>query len=204
MPGSGSARGAAIGAALFFIVIRGGFAVLVGPVLGETTPHFPLYLAEAACVELAVLAIPARRPYAFGALAGGLIGTIGFAAEYAWSHAWMPVPWSENLIADAWLPVLITGVAAGLVGAYLASALAASESATGVARPGAPDRMPSIVPAAAGLVAIAAIVAVNVGDSAVDGVRGEARLTEVSPSPAGPSTPRCESTRPPRSTTRAG
>ena len=101
-------RGAAIGAVLFFIVIRGGVALLVGPVLGETTPHLPLYLVEAACVELVVLAIPARRPYAFGAVAGGLIGTVGFAAEYAWSHIWMPVPWPENLIADAWLPVLVT------------------------------------------------------------------------------------------------
>ena len=63
-------RGGALGAVAFFIVIRGGLALLVGPVLGETTPHLPLYLAEAALVELAVLVVPARRPYAFGAFAG--------------------------------------------------------------------------------------------------------------------------------------
>jgi hypothetical protein len=175
--------GAAIGSALFFIAIRGALALIVGPGFGETTPHFPLYLAEAACVELAVLAIPTRRPYAFGALAGGLIGTVGFAAEYAWSHVWMPIPWPENLIADAWLPVLIAAIAAGLIGGYLASALSGAERGAGVARKGVPERMPSIGPAAAGLAAIAVVVALHVGDSTVDGVRGEVRLTEVSPSP---------------------
>jgi hypothetical protein len=175
--------GAALGSALFFIVIRGGLALIVGPGLGETTPHFPLYLAEAACVELAALAISTRRPYAFGAVAGGLIGTAGFAAEYAWSHVWMPVPWPSNLIADAWLPALITGIAAGLIGAYLASALTNAERRAGAVRPDAPGRMPPIAPAAAGLAAIAALVALNIGDSGADGIRGDVRLTEVTPSP---------------------
>src|SRR3954454_24347572 len=40
-------RGGALSAALFFIALRGFLAIMVGPVLGETTPHFPLYLAEA-------------------------------------------------------------------------------------------------------------------------------------------------------------
>ena len=175
--------GAAVGAALFFIVIRGGLALIVGPIFGETTPHFPLYLAEAACAELAVLAISTRRPYAFGVLAGGLIGTVGFAAEYAWSHVWMPVPWPENLIADALPPVLATAIAAGLIGGYLASALASAERGAGAVREGTVERMPAIAPAAAGLAAIAIVIALNVGDPAVEGVRGEVRLTEVSPSP---------------------
>ncbi|HEX5954499.1 MAG TPA: hypothetical protein VFY37_01065 [Solirubrobacterales bacterium] len=175
--------GAALGAALFFIVVRGGLALIVGPVLGETTPHFPLYLAEAACVELVALVLSTRRPYAYGAVAGGLIGTLGCAAEYAWSHVWMPVPWPENLIADAWLPVLATGIAAGIIGGYLASALVGAERGAGVARAGATERMPTILPAAAGLAVIAGLVALNVGDSAVEDVRGEVRLTEVSPAP---------------------
>ena len=92
--------------------IRGGLALIVGPGFGETVPHFPLYLAEARCVELLALAVPtllAARPYAFGAAAGALIGTVGFLAEYAWSHVWMPVPWPEALLGDAIVPVLITG-----------------------------------------------------------------------------------------------
>ena len=64
-------RGVALAAVGFFIVIRGGLAILVGPVLGEPTPHMPLYLAEALLVEAAALLIlPRERPYAFGALAG--------------------------------------------------------------------------------------------------------------------------------------
>jgi hypothetical protein len=76
-------RGAAIGAVLFFLVVRGLLALLVGPVLGQTTPHFPLYIVSAAVVELLALAIPAqRRPLAFGAVAGVLVGTVGLAAEW--------------------------------------------------------------------------------------------------------------------------
>ncbi len=176
--------GAAVGAVLFFIVLRGLLALTVGPVLGETTPHFPVYLAEAACVELLALFVSARRPYAFGALAGALIGTVGFAGEYAWSHIWMPIPWPQNLIADAWLPVLIAAIGAGLVGAYLASALSSAERATGLTRDDVPARMPSIAPAAAGVAAIAAVVALNIGGPATDGARANVTLTEVTASPA--------------------
>ena len=35
---------------------------------------------------------------------GVLIGTVGFFAEYAWSHVWMPVPWPSSLIGEAILP----------------------------------------------------------------------------------------------------
>src|SRR5215211_4030415 len=38
-------RGGALGAVLFFVVIRGTVSLIVGPVLGETTPHMPLYVA---------------------------------------------------------------------------------------------------------------------------------------------------------------
>ena len=48
--------------------MRGLIALLVGPVLGETTPHFPLYLVEALLVELVALRV--RRPLPF-ALASG-------------------------------------------------------------------------------------------------------------------------------------
>jgi len=176
-------RGAALGAALFFIVARGGIALIVGPGFDETTPHFPLYLVEAGLVELAALFVSTRRPYAFGAICGALIGTVGFAAEYAWSHLWMPFAWPQNLILDAWPPALIAAIGAGLIGAYVASALAGAERGAGIKRRDTPSRMPSIVPAAAGLVAIAAMVALNVGDSELTGVRGDVALTEISDGP---------------------
>ncbi len=45
-------RGGALGAAAFFIAIRGALALVVHQAFGEALPHFPLYLAEAGCVEL--------------------------------------------------------------------------------------------------------------------------------------------------------
>ena len=173
-------RGAALGAALFFVAVRGIVALVVGPGFGETTPHLPLYLGEALCVELAALLISTRRPYAFAALAGGLIGTAGFAAEYAWSHVWMPVAWPETLIADALPATIVTALGAAMVGAFLATALAGSERASR----GEPlAQRPSATAAALGLVAIAGVVALNVFDAPDAGVRGEVRLREVAPEP---------------------
>jgi len=173
-------RGAALGAAFFFVAVRGAIALIVGPGLGETTPHLPLYLAEALCVELAALVIATRRPYAFAALAGGLIGTVGFAAQFAWSHVWMPVAWPETLIAGALPATVLAALGAAMVGAFLATALAASE-ATGRGRPA--TARPILAPAAIGLAAVAAVVALNVFDSPDSGLRGEVRLTEVAPAP---------------------
>ena len=45
-------RWGAFRALAIYFAIRGGLALFVGQVAGYTTPHFPLYLAEAAVVEL--------------------------------------------------------------------------------------------------------------------------------------------------------
>ena len=136
--------GGALGAAVFFVVVRGAIALIVGPVLGETTPHLPLYLVEALCVEGAALLVAPRRGYSFGVLAGALIGTVGFFAEYAWSHVWMPVAWPPSLIGEAILPALVTAIAGGVLGAYLGGSFAAAGSRR--------ERFaaPPVVPAAAG------------------------------------------------------
>jgi hypothetical protein len=63
-------RGGALAAVLFFIGLRGLIALIVGPILGQTTPHLPLYLVEAGIVELVALRLDARRPIALGAVAG--------------------------------------------------------------------------------------------------------------------------------------
>ncbi len=168
--------GAALSAALFFIVVRGAIALVVGPVLGETTPHLPLYLAEALCVEAAALAIGTRRPYALGAVAGGLIGTVGFFAEYAWSHIWMPVAWPQAMIAEALPLALASGIGAGLVGAYLGGSLTAARRPRTAA-------MPGLAPALAGMVAIVVTVALNVGDDAPRGWSAQVSLEQVAPEP---------------------
>ena len=94
-------RGGALLAALGFIAIRGLIAIMVGGVWEQTTPHFPLYLVEALLVELVFLRSAGRSPVAAGALAGVLVGTIGLAAEWGWSHVWMPIPWSTALLPEA-------------------------------------------------------------------------------------------------------
>ena len=164
--------GAALGAALFFIGVRGAIALIVGPVLGETTPHLPLYLAEALCVEGVALVISTKRAYTFGAVCGVLIGTVGFFAEYAWSHIWMPIPWPPSLIPEAIIPALVTAIAAGVLGAYLGSSFAAAS----------PRRVfpaPAVVPAALATLAIVAVVGLNVGDRAPAGWSAQVTLDDV-------------------------
>ena len=75
---------------------------------GYTTPHFPLYIAEAAVVELAALAAP-RAPLRFALLSGLGIGTVGLAAEWGWSHVWMPHPWPASML----VPAVVLALAAG-------------------------------------------------------------------------------------------
>jgi hypothetical protein len=163
----------AIYGVLFFIAIRGGLALLVGPVLGEPVPHFPLYIAEALLVEAAAFAVaPRRRPYAFGALAGALIGTAGFAAEYGWSHVWMPIEWQPSLIGDALLPTAIVAVASGLLGAFIATAWRAPIR-TG-SRPPRPLRA-SV--AGAALLAIVAVVGYGLQTTPQRGVSATVELS---------------------------
>ncbi len=114
--------GGAFGAVAFYFVVRGGVSLIVGPVLGQTTPAIPLYFAEAACVELAALAL-ARRPLALGAVGGALIGTAGFAAEYGWTQVVYRLPWNDALLPEGVVAAVLAGVAGGLVGALLAMGL---------------------------------------------------------------------------------
>jgi hypothetical protein len=169
--------GAALGAVAFFLAVRAGLAFIVGDIFGQVTPHMPLYVAEGICVELAALAISPRRGYAFGAFAGALVGSVGMLAEYAWSHVWMPVPWSSSLIGEAIVPTLITGIAAGMLGAYLGGSFAAA--GTRKPRPAAP----AIAPAAVALVAVIACVGLNLPDSKPSGWSGDVTLTDVQSGP---------------------
>src|SRR3954464_15956094 len=78
-------RGGALLATVFFLVVRGAISLLVGPVLGETTPTFPLYLGSAIVVELLALIVPlVRRPLLYAVVAGLGIGTLGHLSEIGW------------------------------------------------------------------------------------------------------------------------
>ncbi len=149
-------RGGALGAAIFFIAVRGAIALIVGDVFDQTMPHLPLYLVEALCVEGVALVVSPRRGYAFGAAAGVLIGTVGLLAEYAWSHVWMPIPWPSSLLGEAIVPALVTAIAAGVLGAYLGGSFAAGGSRRERFAP------PPVLPAALATVAIVAAVGLNI------------------------------------------
>src|SRR5213078_793582 len=117
-------RWGALAAVANFLVIRGVVDLLVGPVLGEATPHMPLYIAEGALVELVALRVGPERPYRFGALSGLLIGTVGLAAEWGWSHVWMPIPWPSSMLGEAIVLTPIAAVAAGIIGGFVGTTLA--------------------------------------------------------------------------------
>jgi hypothetical protein len=103
--------------------MRGLVPVMVAGVWDESAPHFPLYLVEALLVEGVALWLIPKRPLLFGAVAGALIGTVGFAAEWAWSHTWMPLPWPEALLPEAAVIALLAGIGGGLIGALIGASL---------------------------------------------------------------------------------
>jgi hypothetical protein len=115
-------RGGALGAALFFLAVRGAVTLLVGPVFGETAPSLPLYLGEALAVESAAL-LTGRRPLLLGAAGGLLAGTGGFAAEWGWSHVAMTLPWQPALLPEALIAAAVAGTAGGLLGGLTGAAL---------------------------------------------------------------------------------
>jgi hypothetical protein len=143
-------RWGAFQALAMFFVIRGALALFVGEVAGYTTPHFPLYLAEAAVVELAALAAP-RAPLRFAVLSGLGIGTVGLAAEWGWSHVWMPHPWPTSMLVPAAILALAAALAGSVLGARMSQSLAMPESE----RAG----LPAIAPRAVALAGVVALVA---------------------------------------------
>jgi hypothetical protein len=127
-------RGGALVAVVNFLVLRAILAMLVGPVIGNTTPHFPLYIASAVAVELIGLRFAVReRPLAFGALAGIGIGTLGLAGEWGWTHVWFVYPWPGAMLGEAVALGLVMAVAAGVLGGFVGRTLTPS-----VPRPAAP------------------------------------------------------------------
>jgi hypothetical protein len=167
-------RGAALGAVAFFIVVRGGLSLLVGPLLGQTMPHFPLYIAEALVVEAVALWVPATRPLRFGLWSGLGIGTVGLAAEWAWSQVWMPLPWPAALFPEAALLGLAAALAGATIGAWIGAHLAVEQ----------PKRPPGLrVAAACSAAVLAALVAFGLHTSTEGGVSARVALHDVGAGP---------------------
>ncbi|HET8755848.1 MAG TPA: hypothetical protein VFM58_07555 [Solirubrobacteraceae bacterium] len=139
-------RGGALAATGAYLIVMVPMVLIIGPGLGHTFMHFPLYIAEALLVELAALAL--RGPLRLGIGAGALIGTVGVAAEWGWTQIAMPLPWNAALFPEAPLLALVAAVAGGLIGAHLGGALRS---------PRRPATMPRLVPVAALAVVIATL-----------------------------------------------
>ena len=166
--------GAALGAAGFFILVRGILTLLVSPLFGHTTLHFPLFLAEAVVVELIALRVGRDKPIRLGLLAGLGIGTVGLAAEWAWSYAWWTIPWPSSMLVEGVVCGLVAAVAGGVTGGFIGRALSSPELP-----PGPVPRF--ALPAA--LVALVAVVAYATPVTAGDPIRAQVTLTDVKPPP---------------------
>jgi len=168
-------KGGALWTVLVYLVIRGLLSLYVGPITGHTPLHFPLYIAEAIVVELVALRIAADRPVRFGALAGLGIGTIGLAAEWAWSHIWWTMSWGSALLPEGIIAGLLAGVAGGVIGGFVGGCLRTAEA----------ERRQEArwAPAAAALVVIG-LFAWALPQNAGDPVRASVTLRDLKPPPS--------------------
>jgi hypothetical protein len=116
-------RGAAIIAALFAIALRGGVALLVGPVLGAPINWFPLYLGPALVVELVALTPLFKRPLLFGAVSGLAVGTVGLWLESLWISTVYHYPWPASIWFEALAMAVPVAVLAGICGAMFGMVL---------------------------------------------------------------------------------
>jgi hypothetical protein len=166
--------GGALGAAVFFFVVRGIVALIVGPVFGETIPAQPLYLGEALCVELVALVIAARRrPVVFGTVAGLVAGTVGLMSEWPWIDAVFRFGWTSGLMPEGIVFGALATIAGGAIGALLGAGLRGELPRPAVSR------------AAFGLavVTVMAIVANGLITTVPEGVRAQISLRQVSGPP---------------------
>ncbi len=139
----------ALKAVVAFFAIRGTIAFLVTVPLNHTFPKFPLYLVSALAVEGVALLLGTGHRLRLGAVAGAAAGTVGVAADLGWLAALSDVTATARLLPTAALFSLVTGVAAGILGAALGRAVPEAEgSPTAFVHPAAA--------LAAGLVALAA------------------------------------------------
>ena len=96
-------------------------------------------------------------------MSGVLIGTVGLAAEWGWTHVAFRLPWTTDILPEALILAIAGGVAGGAFGALLATGLRGELTRPAVARP----------------VALAALltVMVAVGDGLVTDTGAPARAT---------------------------
>jgi hypothetical protein len=110
-------RGAAIIAALLAIGLRGGVALIVGPVLGAPINWFALYLGPAVVVELIGLTPLIKRPIVFGLVSGLGVATVGLWLESLWIDAVYHLPWPVSIWPEALAMAVPVAILVGACGA---------------------------------------------------------------------------------------
>ena len=145
-----------------------------GPVLGESTPYFPLYIVAAVVVELVALRIPRDRPLMFGLASGVAIGTFGLAAEWGWSHVFMPIAWPAELLPEGAVFGFAMAVAGAVIGAWIGARLSADSI---------PRTPPLRVAGAVAAAAVAGMVGIATLKPADEGVSGRVALEQTEGGP---------------------
>lgn len=115
--------GAAIVAAVFFLLMRGIISFIVTDFFGEAHHVFPLYLGSAVLIELLALTRLRNKPLWFGALGGLLIGTVGLVIEKLWNDRVFQFPWTQDMWLEGLLMAVPVAIGSGLCGALFALGL---------------------------------------------------------------------------------
>lgn len=115
--------GAAIVAAVFFLLMRGIISFIVTDFLGEAHHVFPLYLGSAVLIELLALSKLRDKPLWFGAIGGLLIGTVGLVIEKLWNDQVFQFPWTQDMWVEGLLMAVPAAIACGLCGALFSLGL---------------------------------------------------------------------------------
>jgi hypothetical protein len=126
--------GAAIAAAVFFLLMRGIISFVVTDVMGEAHHVFPLYLGSAVIVELLALSRLKDKPLWFGAIGGLLIGTVGLVIEKLWNDQVFQFPWTQDMWVEGLLMAVPVAIASGLCGALFSLGLQGRLPARNVGR----------------------------------------------------------------------
>ncbi|MGA8987330.1 hypothetical protein [Aeromicrobium sp.] len=126
--------GAAIAAAVFFLVMRGIISFVVTDVMGQAHHVFPLYLGSAVLIELLALSRLKDKPLWFGAVGGLLIASVGSVIEKFWNDEVYQFPWPRDIWAEGLAMTVPVGIAAGLCGALFALGLQGRLPARNVGR----------------------------------------------------------------------
>lgn len=115
--------GAAIVAAVFFLLMRGIISFIVTDFFGEAHHVFPLYLGSAVLIELLAFSKLRDKPLWFGAVGGLLIGTVGLVIEKLWNDRVFQFAWTQDMWLEGLLMAVPVAIASGLCGALFALGL---------------------------------------------------------------------------------